>query len=69
MLKHSRAGGSSELYADRADVRFGKGVVLNAFVNLYGCQIGDETRIGTLLRYRGMRRSVRGADPKPQFHL
>ena len=29
------------------DVRLGKDVVLNAFINLYGCQIGDETRIGT----------------------
>ncbi len=31
------------------DVRLGKDVVLNAFVNLYGCQIGDETRIGTFV--------------------
>jgi UDP-2-acetamido-3-amino-2,3-dideoxy-glucuronate N-acetyltransferase len=31
------------------DVRLGKDVVLHAFVNLYGCQIGDETRIGTFV--------------------
>jgi len=28
------------------DVRLGKDVVLHAFVNLYGCEIGDETKIG-----------------------
>jgi acetyltransferase-like isoleucine patch superfamily enzyme len=28
------------------DVRLGKGVKLHGFVNLYGCEIGDETRIG-----------------------
>ncbi len=29
-----------------SDVRLGKGVKLHDFVNLYGCEIGDETRIG-----------------------
>ena len=29
-----------------SDVRLGKGVKLHGFVNLYGCEIGDETRIG-----------------------
>ena len=28
------------------DVRFGSGVVIHGFVNLYGCTIGDEVRIG-----------------------
>ena len=28
------------------DVDFGEGVVVQAFTNLYGCTIGDETRIG-----------------------
>jgi acetyltransferase-like isoleucine patch superfamily enzyme len=32
-----------------ADVILGKGVVLNAFINLYGCQIGDNTKIGTFV--------------------
>ncbi len=31
------------------DVRLGAGVRLFAFVNLYGCEIGDETRIGTFV--------------------
>lgn len=29
-----------------SDVRLGKGVKLHGFINLYGCEIGDETRIG-----------------------
>jgi UDP-2-acetamido-3-amino-2,3-dideoxy-glucuronate N-acetyltransferase len=31
------------------DVSFGEGVVVQAFTNLYGCAIGDETRIGTFV--------------------
>jgi acetyltransferase-like isoleucine patch superfamily enzyme len=31
------------------DVVLGKGVRIFAFVNLYGCQIGDETKIGTFV--------------------
>jgi acetyltransferase-like isoleucine patch superfamily enzyme len=29
-----------------SDVEFGTGVVVHAFTNLYGCRIGDETRVG-----------------------
>ena len=29
-----------------ANVEFGQGVVVQSFTNLYGCRIGDETRIG-----------------------
>lgn len=32
-----------------ADVKLGKDVQIRAFVNLYGCEIGDETRIGTFV--------------------
>jgi len=31
------------------DVRLGKNVRLIAFVNLYGCEIGDDTRVGTFV--------------------
>ncbi len=31
------------------DVRLGKDVRLYAFVNLYGCEIGDQTSIGTFV--------------------
>jgi acetyltransferase-like isoleucine patch superfamily enzyme len=32
-----------------ADVAFGDGVVVQAFTNLYGCKIGDGTRVGTFV--------------------
>lgn len=31
------------------DVKLGTGVVVRDYVNLYGCEIGDETRIGTFV--------------------
>jgi len=31
------------------DVRLGKGVKLSKFINLYGCEIGDETKIGAFV--------------------
>ncbi|MDT5263120.1 MAG: hypothetical protein QOC61_2124 [Acidobacteriota bacterium] len=31
------------------DVRLGRDVKIHSFVNLYGCRIGDETRIGTFV--------------------
>jgi acetyltransferase-like isoleucine patch superfamily enzyme len=31
------------------DVKLGKGVKIHAFVNLYGCEIGDESRIGAFV--------------------
>lgn len=38
------------------DVVLGEGVVLRDFVNLYGCEIGDNTRVGTFVEIqRGAR--------------
>ena len=31
------------------DVKLGRNVKIHAFVNLYGCEIGDESRIGTFV--------------------
>ncbi len=31
------------------DVKIGRNVKIHGFVNLYGCEIGDETRIGTFV--------------------
>lgn len=31
------------------DVKLGQGVKLGKFINLYGCQIGDETKIGAFV--------------------
>lgn len=32
-----------------SDVKLGKGVKIHAFVNLYGCSVGDNTKIGTFV--------------------
>src|SRR3974390_371128 len=32
-----------------SDVRLGKNVRLHAFTNLYGCEIGDDVKIGTFV--------------------
>jgi len=48
------------------DVEFGEDVVVHAFANLYGCSIGDGTRIGT---YVEVQRGARiGARCKIQSH-
>ena len=31
------------------DVKLGQGVKLSRFINLYGCQVGDETKIGAFV--------------------
>ena len=43
------APGPSPLQCIAADVVLGRNVRLNAFVNLYGCTIGDECMIGTFV--------------------
>jgi UDP-2-acetamido-3-amino-2,3-dideoxy-glucuronate N-acetyltransferase len=32
-----------------SDVKLGKGVQIHSFVNLYGCEIGDHSKIGTFV--------------------
>jgi len=39
----------SEFQCIAPDVRLGKGVKLSKFINLYGCEIGDETKIGAFV--------------------
>jgi UDP-2-acetamido-3-amino-2,3-dideoxy-glucuronate N-acetyltransferase len=48
------------------DVTFGEGVVVQPFTNLYGCRIGDRTRIGTFVEIQ--RGAVVGASCKIQSH-
>ena len=43
----SAASGTLALVAP--DVRLGRNVSVRAFVNLYGCTVGDDTRIGTFV--------------------
>ena len=49
-----------------SDVEFGSGVVVQSFTNLYGCRIGDETRIGPFVEIQ--RGVVVGARCKIQSH-
>jgi UDP-2-acetamido-3-amino-2,3-dideoxy-glucuronate N-acetyltransferase len=48
------------------DVEFGRGVVVHPFTNLYGCKIGDESRIGPFVEIQ--RRVEIGARCKIQSH-
>ena len=48
------------------DVEFGEGVLVHAFTNLYGCRIGDETRIGPFVEIQ--RGAIVGARCKIQSH-
>jgi UDP-2-acetamido-3-amino-2,3-dideoxy-glucuronate N-acetyltransferase len=48
------------------DVEFGEGVVVYQFTNLYGCRIGDETRIGPFVEIQ--RGAAIGARCKIQSH-
>ena len=48
------------------DVDFGEGVVVHPFTNLYGCRIGDHTRIGPFVEIQ--RGVVIGARCKIQSH-
>jgi UDP-2-acetamido-3-amino-2,3-dideoxy-glucuronate N-acetyltransferase len=48
------------------DVAFGEGVVVQAFTNLYGCSVGDETRVGPFVEIQ--RGASIGARCKIQSH-
>jgi acetyltransferase-like isoleucine patch superfamily enzyme len=48
------------------DVEFGADVIVHAFTNLYGCTIGDETRIGPFVEIQ--RGATVGARCKIQSH-
>ncbi len=39
----------NELCSIAPDVKLGNGVRLSKFINLYGCEIGDETKIGAFV--------------------
>jgi acetyltransferase-like isoleucine patch superfamily enzyme len=39
----------SEYCAIAPDVKLGRGVKLSRFINLYGCAVGDETKIGAFV--------------------
>jgi acetyltransferase-like isoleucine patch superfamily enzyme len=53
MLTHGAPGtgaaAADDYRAIAPDVRLGRGVTLSRFINLYGCEIGDETKIGAFV--------------------
>lgn len=55
-----------ELKRIAPDVIIGKDVVLNAFINLYGCEIGDGTKIGTFVEIQ--KKAYIGKNCKIQSH-
>src|SRR3954466_12342678 len=48
------------------DVEFGENVIVYSFTNLYGCRIGDNTRVGPFVEIQ--RGAVIGANCKIQSH-
>ena len=63
-MAHSPANDATSRLID--DVEFGERVVVGPFVNLYGCTVGDETRIGPFVE---IQRGVRiGSRCKVQSH-
>ena len=48
------------------DVTFGENVVVYSFTNLYGCRIGDNTRVGTFVEIQ--KGAVIGSNCKIQSH-
>jgi acetyltransferase-like isoleucine patch superfamily enzyme len=53
-------------YRQIADVSFGDGVIVQSFTNLYGCEVGDGTRVGPFVE---IQRGARiGARCKIQSH-
>jgi acetyltransferase-like isoleucine patch superfamily enzyme len=48
--KHERSNDAGNSYlCVAADVKLGRDVKLSKFINLYGCDIGDETKIGAFV--------------------
>ncbi len=43
------------------DVTLGEGVKLSRFINLYGCDVGDNTKIGAFVEVQKKRRDLRRA--------
>ena len=61
----------SETYVCVApNVKLGKDVKLSKFINLYGCEIGDETKIGAFVEIQKRRlRRASLQDLEPHVHL
>ncbi len=52
------------------DVRLGQNVKLSQFVNLYGCEIGDETKVGAFVEVqKNARNWLAMQDLQPLLYL
>jgi acetyltransferase-like isoleucine patch superfamily enzyme len=49
MSSNPNQNGSSTFLCIAPDVKLGRDVRLSKFINLYGCEIGDETKIGAFV--------------------
>src|SRR5437868_481736 len=49
MTVNNSEGGSDTYLCVATDVKLGRGVKLSKFINLYGCEIGDDTKIGAFV--------------------
>ena len=56
----------SEYLCIAPDVRLGKGVKLAKFINLYGCTVGDNTKVGTFVEIQ--KNAVVGRNCKISSH-
>jgi acetyltransferase-like isoleucine patch superfamily enzyme len=65
MSTHERADPSNGLRISR-DVQLGRGAAIHCFVNLYGCRIGDESRVGAFVEIQ--KGAVIGARCKISSH-
>ena len=48
-MEHNDSVPAGEFISVAASVKLGKDVKLGKFINLYGCEIGDETKIGAFV--------------------
>ncbi len=65
-MSESPNGRSADFIRIAPDVKLGKNVRIFAFVNLYGCEIGDNTQIGTFVEIQ--RNSKIGRNVKISSH-
>jgi acetyltransferase-like isoleucine patch superfamily enzyme len=56
----------NEFLSVSADVKLGPGVKLSRFINLYGCEIGDNTKIGAFVEIQ--KNAVVGSNCKISSH-
>jgi UDP-3-O-[3-hydroxymyristoyl] glucosamine N-acyltransferase len=59
----------NEFNSISSDVKLGKDVRLSKFINLYGCEIGDETKIGAFVEIQKNSSVGKRCNIEPLLHL